>query len=529
MIADEARRLTFSERTAVFMVDGDDLVLSVFSGKDSKRFLGYRLPVEKSLVGQSLFYGKPVIVNNAQNNPDAYSDLVVRADVKSFLSVPLIAGSERIGAIVAVDKVSGEFDHEDEHILSMLASVAVIGIENARMYEDERRRHHEDQQRRRVAEGLRDILAILNSNRPLNEILDYIIKEAARLMGTDTGALYRLQDNSGILTIEAACGMPEEFVSQTVVPVGVGAVGQAVVQRKTIVETDIPGLVAKSLPNMPGLEERLEWLANNYNGLVAVPLVCKDELYGCIVLYIRQKRDFTKEEIELATAFADQAALAKDNARLREQAKQAAVAAERSRLARDLHDAVTQTLFSASLIAEVLPKIWERKPDEGRKRIEELRQLARGALAEMRTLLLELRPATLVEAGLEELLKHLTEATTGRARIPVALQIEGEVNLPTDVKIALYRIAQEALNNIAKHSDADQAAVVLKSKQDELQGSGVVELAISDDGRGFDPCEITGEHLGIGIMRERAEAIGARLTVESRINQGTNVIIYWKS
>src|SRR5690606_10269796 len=103
-------------------------------------------------------------------------------------------------------------------------------------------------------------------------------------------------------------------------------------------------------------------------------------------------------------------AIAIENSRLRSSAEQAAVAAERSRIARELHDAVTQTLFAASLIAEVVPNLWERNPNEGRRRLAELRQLTRGALAEMRTLLLELRPSTLAEVELSDLVRQLGEA-----------------------------------------------------------------------------------------------------------------------
>ena len=167
LIADEAKRLTSSRRTAVFMVDGDDLVLSVASGDSADGLLGYRMSIEDSLAGQTLVYGKSLLINNAQTNPVAYPGLVEKAGIKTFLCVPLMAGAKRIGAIAAADKLEGEFDHEDERILNTLASSAVIGIENARLYEDERHRHLEDEKRRRVAEGLRDILAILNSNRPL--------------------------------------------------------------------------------------------------------------------------------------------------------------------------------------------------------------------------------------------------------------------------------------------------------------------------------------------------------------------------
>ena len=128
------------------------------------------------------------------------------------------------------------------------------------------------------------------------------------------------------------------------------------------------------------------------------------------------------DDLDLFTAqtLADQLAIAIENAHLYEQAQELATVQERQRLARDLHDAVSQTLFSASLIAEVLPRLWERNPDEGRKRLEEIRQLTRGALAEMRTLLLELSPAALVDADLGDLLRQLAESITGRARIPVS-------------------------------------------------------------------------------------------------------------
>jgi signal transduction histidine kinase len=197
------------------------------------------------------------------------------------------------------------------------------------------------------------------------------------------------------------------------------------------------------------------------------------------------------------------------------------VAAERSRLARDLHDAVTQTLYSASLIAEVLPRLWERDPDQVRRSLEDLRLLTRGALAEMRTLLLELRPAALTKVALGDLLRQLAEAIATRIGVPVTQTVEGECPLPSDVRVALYRIAQEALNNVAKHSGASQVTVSLC-----CQPEGV-ELLVSDDGRGFNVQDISPEHLGLGIMRERADAIGAMLKIESQIGQGTQVLIVW--
>jgi PAS domain S-box-containing protein len=210
------------------------------------------------------------------------------------------------------------------------------------------------------------------------------------------------------------------------------------------------------------------------------------------------------------------------NELLREKAALDAVAAERTRLARELHDAVTQTLFSTTLIADVLPVLWEMNRAEGERRLAELRELTRGALAEMRTLLMELRPNALVEAPLPALLRQLTEAMIGRARIAIELSTEGERRLPPDVQVGLYRIAQEALNNVVKHAHATQAVVTLRLGEP-------VRLAIADDGAGFDSGAVTADHLGLRIMRERAEAIGARLTVTSEPGEGTQVTVVWQN
>jgi PAS domain S-box-containing protein len=208
---------------------------------------------------------------------------------------------------------------------------------------------------------------------------------------------------------------------------------------------------------------------------------------------------------------------------LAQQLKERTAVEERNRLARDLHDAVSQTLFSASLIAEVLPRLWERNPDEGRKRLEEIRQLTRGALAEMRTLLLELRPVALKDAELGDLLKQLSESINGRARIPVKVDIQGHNDMPLEVKIAIYRIAQEALNNVAKHSRANQAYVNLNYLPEG------VKLVVGDNGKGFDMRDIRAQSLGVGIMKERAREINAQLSIDSQINQGTKITVDWGS
>ena len=442
---------------------------------------------------------------------------------RTALMVPLLHGNHAIGGIALANKSGAEYGPEDERRLMMLAAGAAIDLENARLYHEEQTRREEAEQRRLVAEALGDILGVLNSNRPLQEVLDYIVLRACRLLGTDAGALFRLAPESGILSIQAARGLPDDYVAELTIPLGTGAVGRAVSTRKPVAVLDARDSFAADglLFGNTKRARHLGQMLSRYRSLLAVPLIVKDEVYGGIALYYPQSREFGEEEVALAVTFGDEAALAIENARLRDQAEQTAVAAERSRLARDLHDAVTQTLFSASLIAEVLPRLWERNPDDGRRRLEELRQLTRGALAEMRTLLLELRPSALTEAALPDLLRQLAEALTGRARIPTTVSVDGECPLPPEVQVPLYRIAQEALNNVAKHSGASSAEIHLEC------GTDVVRLSISDDGRGFDPSLVGPNHLGLGIMMERAEAIGAELEVTSEPGKGTCVTAVW--
>ena len=206
---------------------------------------------------------------------------------------------------------------------------------------------------------------------------------------------------------------------------------------------------------------------------------------------------------------------------LAERAAQEAVTADRTRLARDLHDAVTQTLFSASLTAEVLPDLWEMDVEEAKKSTEELRQLTRGALAEMRTLLLELRPATLTQTRLSDLIKQLCEAFIGRSRLPITLTIEGDSPLPPEVQVAVYRIAQESLNNVFKYARATQVQVNLYISPTS------VHFETSDNGIGFDMANSKPTSLGLRIMSERAEAIGADFQITSRIGSGTCVTVTW--
>jgi PAS domain S-box-containing protein len=253
-----------------------------------------------------------------------------------------------------------------------------------------------------------------------------------------------------------------------------------------------------------------------------VPLAVKNRIIGGIGLGHSEPNYFTPHHAALAMTIANQAAVTLANTELYEHAQSLAALQERQRLAQNLHDAVNQSLFSAGLIAEVLPRLWEQNPAEARKALEDLRRLTRGALAEMRTLLAELKPSTLTDSDLGDLLRLLGNAFAGRMNIPIEVTISGKSSLPADTQVAIYRICQEILNNITKHAKASRVEIELRQTP-----AGMV-LHIRDDGCGFDPSKKTPSgHYGLGMMRDRAKGAGVRLTITSQPGQGTDIMICW--
>jgi signal transduction histidine kinase len=404
-----------------------------------------------------------------------------------------------------------------------VAEAAQQEAENAGRKEEKRRQ--EADRRRQIAEGLRDILNFLNSNRPLDEVLNYIVAQARILLGSQAAAVYYAPPGSGEVVVQAARGLARGYLSSA-------RHGSSQRPAKQTFLTPWPVSIPDTAAVDPSLDDPslevqdlilLAPPADEYRALLAVPILIKDEIYGRLRLYYRAPREFSEEDAELVVLFSEQVALAIENARLREQVKQAAISEERNRLARDLHDAVTQTIFSAKLMAEALPRVWERRPEDGLRGLAELHRLIQGALAEMRTLLLELRPTAIIEKKVGELLKQLTDSLASQAQLAITFTAEGDRTLPASVQIVFYRVAQEALNNIIKHAKASHVLVELRGQGEEMA------LRIRDDGRGFDPNAIGPDQFGVNIMRERAQSVGATCNLISQPGHGTEIVILWSS
>ena len=269
------------------------------------------------------------------------------------------------------------------------------------------------------------------------------------------------------------------------------------------------------------LDDQAELLLHGVQAWMWVPVAVKQRVIGSVGVAHIEQNYFTPHHADLALTVANQAAITLVNAELYEHAQTLAALQERQRLAQNLHDAVNQSLFSAGLIADVLPRLWDRDQDQARRSLEDLRRLTRAAQAEMRALLAELRPSALTDTDIGDLLHLLGNALSGRINIPVTVNVAQEIVLPAEVQVAFYRVCQEALNNVAKHAKASRVEIDLRH-----EGTSI-ELRIRDDGKGFDPEQTVSGHYGLGMMRERAEAVGALLTVTSQPDHGTELVMHW--
>jgi PAS domain S-box-containing protein len=371
-----------------------------------------------------------------------------------------------------------------------------------------------EREQRTLAEALRDTSSILSSTLNLDEVLDRILVAIGRVVPHET---------TNIILLNGSQAHVVRSRDQA------GKYGDSQNANRDFIHEEFPYLATMTQDHQPMIiadtYKDPNWVVQPNNNWVrsylSAPIQTDGKVIGFINLNSATPGFFNALHAECLRAFADQAAIAINNARLFGQAQELATMKERQQLARDLHDAVSQTLWTACLIADVLPTVWREDPIEGQNSLEKLQRLTHGALAEMRTLLLELRPKGLVEATLENLLEQLAQSVMSRKKLNISVVTSGECSLPPDVQIGFYRLAQESLNNIAKHSRATSAVINLQCQKDQ------VKLVIQDNGRGFDLSKIASENLGISIMRERAETIGALFEITSDPGHGASVKVVW--
>jgi signal transduction histidine kinase len=246
-------------------------------------------------------------------------------------------------------------------------------------------------------------------------------------------------------------------------------------------------------------------------------------LAGCILtaLYIMAARKADEEKNRSQALLGELQSAYKKLEEYTKQAEEFAVAGERNRLARELHDSVTQKLFSMTLTAEAARMIHEKKSERIEPLLERIQELARDSLTEMRALLKKLRPKTITKDGLVPALKQHIKERQDKDGFNVNLTVEGDASLPAGIEEALFRIIQEALNNVVKHSGVDSANIALRFREDALS------ICIEDQGRGFHVSKLDkgSSHLGLSSMNERAKLLGGTFTIESEPGYGTRIYV----
>jgi PAS domain S-box-containing protein len=468
--------------------------------------------------------GKPYawLVEDAFPAGSDLEQLLDREKCRQVITLPLIAKGGLVGAINLGTRTPRPFMGDQLSLLASVGHQIGVAVENARLYEAEQERRAEAEGRRRVAEGMREILAVLNSQKPLPEILDFIAMQTCRLLHSDAAAILRLED--GILCIQAACGLDGEYMAGMTMRVGEGGAGRAVATRRPVIISD-PVETARSAPAeaMPaepqkGLAQRL---LMEFWAVISVPLIIQDQDYGAITVYYRSPRDFSDEDLHLAMSVADQVALAVESARLREQAEKSAALEERGRLARELHDSVTQSLYSVTMYTEAAARLTlAGQESEAAEYLRDARDTAQEALREMRLLIYQLRPPILEQGGLAVALQVRLDAVERRGGIHAELVVQGEDRLAPAIQTELHQIAQEALNNALKHAKAQQVHVRLHF------GEARTCLEVQDDGVGFELAAAQrGGGLGLPGMKERVQNLGGSLNIASAPGQGTKVVV----
>lgn len=533
-IVEDASLLLNAPYGELCLKENDELVVKAFT--DNQPFLaGDRVTQDEAFLSWKAHDTlRPAVVDDYANWTERrvlYDELKFRACAE----FPIAIGEKCIGILgLARVQEKAPFKSEEIQIGMMFSRLAALVVDNANQYnaalqeiahrkKTEKRLNaltqklQQNQQmeyeQRVLAESLRDTAIILNSTLELDEILKLILENIKRIIPHDRANIMLV--NEGFASVVQHIGWPSDMndtLAAIKFPVQkMSHLNLMYKTRHSYIIDDIQ--TVQDWVNLPFGQNPLSYLA--------APICVDSAVIGFINLDSMTRNQFKPEHAHRLQAFVNQAAVAIRNAQLYKQSHDLATLEERQRLARDLHDSVTQTLFAASVTSKAIIKQWQQDSTSVGDSLFELSDLTQGALAEMRTLLLELRPNALIDSNLSDLLGQLAATVKGRSRLSVNLEIDYDCLLPATVQIAFFRIAQEALNNLIKHARAQNLYIELKSDDRKI------EMLIKDDGRGFDLAKLPSGHFGIRIMKERAAEANIKLQILTEIDQGTTVKAIW--
>jgi signal transduction histidine kinase len=509
-IIEIAAELTGARYAALGVIDrsGRSLERFLTTGIDPETYdqIG-DLPHGRGILGVLIREAEPLRLHDLTTDPRAVGFPPHHPLMQRFLGVPILLRGVAYGNLYLTEKEgSDDFTVEDEEVVTLLAAQAAVAIENARLYESATRWLAQ-------LESLTEVGNALAGETELGPLLELIAERLRDLIDADA-VLIMLPSANGDLRIEAAAGPHAEQLRGEFLGLGGSKSGRVLERRRServdspLDDVEINRDVARRIGMRSGL---------------FVPMIVGDRAIGVIAAHNRRGRDprFTDEDLRIAETFAARAAVAVDLAdRVARDALRRVVEGqelERWRLARELHDETGQALTSILL---GLKRVEDAKTrEDARAAAAELRGEIVKTLQSVRRLAVELRPKALDDFGLIPALERLADAFGGESGIAVDVEANLDApRLPPEVETALYRIAQEALTNVAKHAGAEHVSVVVTRRD------GSVTVVVEDDGRGFGAAG--GESGGLGLvgMKERVGLLGGRLAIESTEGSGTTIV-----
>jgi signal transduction histidine kinase len=373
----------------------------------------------------------------------------------------------------------------------------------------------------RVEERTRELDALLRADAELfrsldlDEVLQALVDVAVDLLGADKSIVTIWDRERGEAQLRASRNISSESLQMFQSALTRPGHGSLPDDFDLVIHKDLPA------PGTTLVGEQLVYDIARREGItVSVEIPVKSPTRGVLggfgIGYTRA-HEFSKDDERLFTALAERAAAAIENAELYKRAQQAASLEERQRLARELHDSVSQALYGIALGARTARALLDQDPAKATEPVDYVLSLAEAGLTEMRALIFELRPESLANEGVVAALEKQIASARARHGLDITFEPCPEPDVPLEVKEAVYRIGQEALHNIVKHAKANHVVVALKNAASGL------ELTITDDGVGFDPDADYAGHLGLRSMRERAASVHGDLTIESAPGSRTTV------
>jgi PAS domain S-box-containing protein len=474
-----------------------------------------RMPVETSKISHMIQKLQSHLINDVLHDPLVNDKGWVHQEgVVAIASYPLILDEQVVGIMALFGQK--HFTEETFDVLTMVADAIAQGIGRKQA---EERLEERVKQRTKELSLLLDVSHAVASTLELQPLLQTILEQLKTVVDYSEATLLSIQDGKIVLLDYRGTQSPAQM-EKLVQVFEQGASYQQILQlREAVIVDDFhtrPPFF-EVYEHLPG--EHIEIPINNMRSWMGIPLIAGDRVIGILAVSHSLPNFYKSQHASLAFALANQAAIALENARLYERARSLAALQERQRLARELHDSVSQELYGISLNAQNARETLETHPGEAVEAIKMITQHAEVGMAEMRALLLELRPESLQSEGLIGALSRQVGILRANYRLIVQASFSEEPEISVERKHALYRIAQEALHNVVRHARA--TTTVLRMA---LEGRFLL-LEVRDDGRGFDPGGNFSGHLGLQSIKERVAALNGTLTINSTPENGTTVSV----